>query len=601
MKLPGNRDKKIIDGTHRIVFYLLPLLGLAFLLWYIKNAACDVVYSDYIRLVNSYLPDVFNPEKFFVADVLTRIPINYLSRIINVKFFGFSITFDRVLGAVSVSLAAWCFAAYSRQLKINIKWFITFMIVMFSLNKWEMLTNGSGWSHFFAFACFYYHQILFDRYYRGQERKWDKTILMLLPWLIILGTAGPYCAIYAVVMILASGAAAFMDTGEKRKQYVIFLICTLIPLLLYILSNSFAVEEHAGATGRSLGEILKDFPTFPIRFILKSLAGMMVGGEELQQWIANGCISNKIIYLLGVILMVGYLWSLWLNISLGIYKKTFFPLILLVSGGANHLLIFLSRYIFEKEDYALSSRYALQFQVGVLGILLTFALASQIRRKRINGGLLKRAVPVLETVFCIAILIGNGYTTYREIQKAPYREENFEKMAEMAPQIPFMSDQELKEHSKGHNDFEIRQIELPAQTVYCQDLHSTELEDKKEQLRGVFIKAIRQYGSDTTQHMFFTEYNLSNPGDFTCCIAVPPESLGEHLVTLPCQKALCIFYHGAYEGLPVIVKHLCAYANKYQIPLKGTARHLYLEGPPQHKNPENFLTQVAVLMADDTL
>ena len=84
--------------------------------------------------------------------MLTRIPINYLSRIINVKFFGFSITFDRVLGAVSVSLAAWCFAAYSRQLKINIKWFITFMIVMFSLNKWEMLTNGSGWSHFFAFA-----------------------------------------------------------------------------------------------------------------------------------------------------------------------------------------------------------------------------------------------------------------------------------------------------------------------------------------------------------------------------------------------------------------------------------------------------------------
>lgn len=62
MELPGNRDKKIIDGTHRIVFYLLPLLGLAFLLWYIKNAACDVVYSDYIRLVNSYLPDVFNPE-----------------------------------------------------------------------------------------------------------------------------------------------------------------------------------------------------------------------------------------------------------------------------------------------------------------------------------------------------------------------------------------------------------------------------------------------------------------------------------------------------------------------------------------------------------
>ena len=63
---------------------------MAFLLWYIKNSTCDVVYSDYIRLVNSYLPDVYDPRRFFVPDVLTRIPINYLERIINVELFGFS-------------------------------------------------------------------------------------------------------------------------------------------------------------------------------------------------------------------------------------------------------------------------------------------------------------------------------------------------------------------------------------------------------------------------------------------------------------------------------------------------------------------------------
>ena len=161
--------------------------------------------------------------------------------------------------------------------------------------------------------------------------------------------------------------------------------------------------------------------------------------------------------------------------------------------------------------------------------------------------------------------------------------------------------EKLKEHSKGHNDFEIRRVQLPAQMVYCQDLHSTEVEDKKEKLREVFIKAIRQHGSDTSQHMFFTEYTLSNPGDFTCCIAVPPESQGEHLVLLPPRTALCIFYHGAYEGLPAIVKRLCDYAENEQIPLTGTARHLYLEGPPQHKNPENFLTQVAVFVDESHL
>ena len=52
---------------------MLPVLGVLFCLWYVKNATCDVVYSDYIRLVNSYLPDVYDPDKFFVPDVLTRI------------------------------------------------------------------------------------------------------------------------------------------------------------------------------------------------------------------------------------------------------------------------------------------------------------------------------------------------------------------------------------------------------------------------------------------------------------------------------------------------------------------------------------------------
>ena len=155
MKIPGNREQNRSNAVKEAHLWLIPLLGIAFLLWYIKNATCDVVYSDYIRLVNSYLPDVCDPKKFFVADVLTRIPINYLARIINVKLFGFSITFDRVLGAVSVGLAAWCFSAYSRQLKVQITWFIALMVVVFSLNKWEMLTNGSGWSHFFAFACFF--------------------------------------------------------------------------------------------------------------------------------------------------------------------------------------------------------------------------------------------------------------------------------------------------------------------------------------------------------------------------------------------------------------------------------------------------------------
>ena len=104
----------------KIIYWLLPLLGIGFCLWYVKNATCDVVYSDYIRLVNSYLPDVYDPGRFFVPDVLTRIPINYLCRIINVELFGFSVTLERVLGVISLGLAGWVFGIYCKNKRIGI-------------------------------------------------------------------------------------------------------------------------------------------------------------------------------------------------------------------------------------------------------------------------------------------------------------------------------------------------------------------------------------------------------------------------------------------------------------------------------------------------
>ena len=106
-----------IDGQarQRLVYYGVPLLGVLLCLWYVKEATCDIVYTDYIRLVNTYLPDVWNPEKFFVPDVLTRIPVNYLSRIINVTFFGYSTTFDMVLGILGLGLSGLILGMYCRD------------------------------------------------------------------------------------------------------------------------------------------------------------------------------------------------------------------------------------------------------------------------------------------------------------------------------------------------------------------------------------------------------------------------------------------------------------------------------------------------------
>ena len=64
---------------------------------------------------------------------------------------------------------------------------------------------------------------------------------------------------------------------------------------------------------------------------------------------------------------VSYLLALYLNVRFQLYKKTIFPLLLVLSGGCNHLLVLAARWIFLKDEYGMSSRYEIQYQMGIVG------------------------------------------------------------------------------------------------------------------------------------------------------------------------------------------------------------------------------------------
>lgn len=422
-------------------FYGLPVVGTALLLLYVRAASCNVVYTDYIRLVNTYLPDVFDPSRFFVPDVLTRIPIHYLGRIINVTLFDYNTMFDLVLGVLSLGLSGLALTAWCRERNLSGVWFFFAMMILFGLNQWEMLTNGTGWGHFLAFAGFYYHYTVFDRVLYGRERPHDRVRLLALPFLITLGMAGPYCAVYTAVMLLFYGGAFLLARHQRETEWMKLwagsLLCLLIPFVLYLWSNSYAVEDHAGAVDITLFEAMSQaFGFFP-RFLLKSLASAVVGGETLQQWMKDGVMTNGWVYLLGALLAVGYLFALYLNWKYRLYRETILPLLLLAAGAGNHAIVLLSRFIFLKENYGMSSRYALQYQVGILGMVLTIGLLW----KRIDC-IICRCVSV---GLCVLLLAGHGYTDYVEIKKAPYREEYVENIAAVALQFEEVSDEVLRE------------------------------------------------------------------------------------------------------------------------------------------------------------
>lgn len=156
--------------------------------------------------------------------------------------------------------------------------------------------------------------------------------------------------------------------------------------------------------------------------------------------------------------------------------------------------------------------------------------------------------------------------------------------------------EKLKQRVKSDNDFELHTVTIPEQTIYRRTMRADTVEQRKEHLRDIIPDAMRKYGSDTSKRMYFIEYPLDDPNLISYCIAVPPQSEGEYIHRLPKEKALCIFYHGSYESIPDIRDRLIAYAKEHGFSLKGTCRHIYLEGPPAHTDPSKFITQVALLI-----
>lgn len=439
---------------------LLPLFGFLFLTAYIRSASADIVYSDYIRLVNTYLENVWSFRPYLHGDILTRIPANYPQRILNVVLFRYSTMFDMMLGAFFLALSAWIAGRWCERKQLPVIMTALVLGFFFSLNKWEMLTNGSGWIHFAAFALFWYHYLVWDRFMAGEGKRGDRWRLLLLPWITILFFSGPYCGVYAVTILIAEGFAVLV-MKKPAKPALQRMFCTAAPLALYLMSRAVSVEERAGATTDPIGTVVRSHPALLPSFFVRSFSSMLIGGETAE-FLGLG---RAVTVLLGISVLALYAWAFYINFREELYRTTTMPLFLLTSGFLNHVLVTASRWIFLDDAYGMSSRYALQYQVGIIGIMLTFLLTAdrtagpagaesgapapaEGRRRAFR----RRAAVIIILVFSL----GSGITTAREIHMAPYRQEHFIAMQQAAQEYEARTDKELTRALQYHDADRIR-------------------------------------------------------------------------------------------------------------------------------------------------
>ena len=481
------------EGKLPIASLLISFLMALAILFYVLLSTTDVLYSDYIRLVNSYLGKPFQLGDLLQKDILTRIPLTYFFREINRYSFGYTLIFDRVLGVLGLFLASKPLLLFMRKKQLPFLQQLLFLILFYSLNKWEMLLNGSGYIHFLAFSVFYDYFYALDQAF---SKKSSLLILSIYPPFILL-VAGPYCL---AVFLSCFALFFFLALGKKlwdMKGTILLLISNGLCLFLYLLSNHYAVYEYAGVESISLREVLQNHLLFVVKFIFYGFSSMLVSGENLEKLLRDGAIQGKGIVLLGAFVLffymfmtLLYLWRFFAS-SKNSGTKTFatknkeafssqqrqkdeqkqtdknaltgenvgepfyfglLPGLLLLHGLASHALVFLTRYMFLKESYAFQSRYALQYQSALLGAFLLLFLwknenrASLGRKSRTAQGRLAFCL-----LFSGIFLLGTLWTDRSEWGKSMYRREHYERMWSYSHDLSAYSDEELEDVFEYHH------------------------------------------------------------------------------------------------------------------------------------------------------
>ncbi len=481
------------EGKLPIALLLLSFLMALAILFYVLLSTTDVLYSDYIRLVNSYLGKPFQLGDLLQKDILTRIPLTYFFREINRYSFGYTLIFDRVLGVLGLFLASKPLLLFMRKKQLPFSQQLLFLLLFYSLNKWEMLLNGSGYIHFLAFSVFYDYFYALDQAF---SKKSSLLVLSIYPPFILL-VAGPYCL---AVFLSCFALFFFLMLGKKlwdMKGTILLLISNGLCLFLYLLSNHYAVYEYAGAESISLREVLQNHLLFVVKFIFYGFSSMLVSGENLEALLREGVLQGKGIVLIGafvlffyVLMILLYLWRFFASSGNGGGKafagkgkeglsseqrqmaeqkqtdknaltgenvgESFYfgllPGLLLLHGLASHALVFLTRYMFLKESYAFQSRYALQYQSALLGAFLLLFLWKN--ENRASSGQ-KSGTAQGRLAFCLLIsgifLLGTLWTDSSEWGKSMYRREHYERMWSYSHDLSAYSDEELEDVFEYHH------------------------------------------------------------------------------------------------------------------------------------------------------
>lgn len=415
------------------IYIFVSIIGFVYLLTYVLTTADNVVYADNIRNVVRYFDKPFSLELAWQPTSIHRQPAALPIMYLNIYLFKYNIIAEMIISIFSILISSFIIALYCKQNKLSSVIFCVVSVLLFSLNQWEMILNNTGVVIYIAFVLIYWSFKILDDYYVKNKRTKLKSILInLIPVCNILLFAGGYSAAYAlviIVLLLFLLAKMYLEYKKIDKSIIINILCIIVAMLIY--SNGLDVSEG----GKSFFTTFFNNPVYGIKFFIISFSSVFMGTETITKMF-----SINICILIGTIVLLAYGVSTIIYIKMRIYRKTMFPIMLMLFSFVSHILVLYSRIFFNDITYGMSSRYYVQYVPGIIGIIIIFSF---VLKEKLSHKLSISFPLILSISVIIFFVTGNLITNFDEVNKSKYRHAYFENLRQMALDYTKYSDKDL--------------------------------------------------------------------------------------------------------------------------------------------------------------
>ena len=188
--------------------------------------------------------------------------------------------------------------------------------------------------------------------------------------------------------------------------------------------------------------------------------------------------------------------------------------------------------------------------------------------------------------------------TLKEVAEYYYDTENIDTYLQRLMDLRDSLDRNIRRlqvRAAKRGDLTVRHTALPHQTCFCRRYLCHDVGEAAARLRDTYIAATQTGKMITTERMFTMRVGTTEEPELVCCIPVDNSYEGPERTDFAETPALCIYFRGPYEELPLAIRALMAYIKENNVVVTGPFRSIYLEGPPNRgQNSDDYITQVAV-------